>query len=473
MNILRFYMLRVFFCVTVFAFNVFAQEQVVHVAPSQPSMPPPVLQANEGGLLIWYILAAPLVLTLGIVIGLWYQFRMSGGVLKGAHTVGDKLLQTADYVRTLRKGNRAGVDKLHGDSLDPGRRLDQLKKIAVSPIRRTEVNKEREKKGDEKDHKYVTSKNLPCTFKGLNKESLKPAGEAASNLTNGGKKPLRKFMNARFEATGNLKNGRGKFRGKQFEKLPIRKFERPNEITEFEKFHKFMGLNEVKEFKQLPLSSDEGLISAIEQTQDEYEEDVELREIAVKILAKFKTRNSIKALSQIALYDLSMQLRLKAVLTLADFDHESIFETVLLACTDPRKEVSAVASNALSKLTFDRSEAWTKIAECEDDFRMIRSARASIESGLVVKSIDRMIYDEDEVCAYETFALLALLVKAGKTKALFELTKNYKDARVKLMILHVLKVLSDEKTLSGINSSVDQNSPSEGLNNAVVETACV
>lgn len=459
MNSLRFYVPRVFFCLTFFAFNVFAQEQVVHVAPSQPSMPPPVLQTSEGGLFIWYILAAPVAL--GIVIGLWYQFRMSGGgFLKGNYTVADKLLQTVDYVRTIRKGNHAGVGKLHGDSLDAGGILDQLRKLASPSIWRTKVKKERGKKVDEKDHKkdykYVTSKNLPCTFKGLNKKRLKLASKATSNLKNGG----------------------GKLRGKHFEKLPIHKFKKPNEITEFEKFHKLMGLNEVKEFEQLPLSSDEGLMSAIEQTQDEYEEDVELREIAVKIFAKFKTRNSIKVLSQIALYDLSMQLRLRAVLTLADFDHESIFETVLLACTDPRKEVSAVASNALSKLTFDRGESWTRIVECGDDFRMVRSARASIESGLVMKSIDRIIYNEDDGCAYETFALLALLVKAGETKALFELTKNYTNVRVKLMTLHVLKVLSNEKTLSGTNSSTDRNSPSGELNNAVsevirgVEAAC-
>ena len=70
----------------------------------------------------------------------------------------------------------------------------------------------------------------------------------------------------------------------------------------------------------IPAPSDDALMSAVEQTQDEYEEDEEIRDLAVRILAAFKTRNSVEALSQVALYDLSSNLRSKAVSILADFD---------------------------------------------------------------------------------------------------------------------------------------------------------
>ena len=44
--------------------------------------------------------------------------------------------------------------------------------------------------------------------------------------------------------------------------------------------------------------------------QAQYEEDEEVRELAVRILAAFKTKNSVEALSQVAIYDLSSSVLL-------------------------------------------------------------------------------------------------------------------------------------------------------------------
>jgi len=51
------------------------------------------------------------------------------------------------------------------------------------------------------------------------------------------------------------------------------------------------------------------LLNAIEQANDEYEDDESVRDLAVRILMAFRTRNSVEALAQIALYDLSSNLR--------------------------------------------------------------------------------------------------------------------------------------------------------------------
>ena len=136
-------------------------------------------------------------------------------------------------------------------------------------------------------------------------------------------------------------------------------------------------------YSPLSISNDDALMSAVEQTQDEYEEDEQVRELAVRILARFKTRNSVEALSQVALYDLSSNLRSKAVSILADFDHESVFETILLCCADPTREVRAAAARGLFRLSFDRADAWSRIAETEDEFRMRQAARAATEADLV------------------------------------------------------------------------------------------
>ncbi len=212
------------------------------------------------------------------------------------------------------------------------------------------------------------------------------------------------------------------------------------------------SINEIepaRPFEQLPLSNDPALISAIEQTQDEFEEDEAVRELAVRILNAFKTRNSIEALSQVALYDLSANLRSKAVTILSDFDHESVFSTILIACADPTREVRAAAARALTRLSCNRSDAWTRVIETEEQGRMIQAARAAIEGDMVERTFSRLVHP-DRKFAYEGFTLLALLVKANETDTIFKALEKHEDLNVRRAILHVLKVTKNQKALSGL-----------------------
>jgi hypothetical protein len=199
-------------------------------------------------------------------------------------------------------------------------------------------------------------------------------------------------------------------------------------------------------FQPLPTSNDEALMGAIEQINEETEEDETIRDLAVRILTMFKTRNSVEALSQVALYDLSTSLRVKAVLTLSEFDHESTFETLLLACADPTREVRAAAARALTKLSFDRADAWARIAECGEDWRMIQSARAAIESGFVERYFDRLISNDFKQC-YEAFSLMTLLIRAGETDLIFQAINENRDINVSLALLQVVKVNEDGRSL--------------------------
>ncbi|MFN2502025.1 MAG: HEAT repeat domain-containing protein [Pyrinomonadaceae bacterium] len=220
----------------------------------------------------------------------------------------------------------------------------------------------------------------------------------------------------------------------QYSQLPINSFD---------------GLKPSKLYEPLPLSNDESLINAIDQANEEFEEDEAVRDLAVRILTAFRTRNSVEALSQIALYDLSANLRSKAVTTLTDFDHESVFEAILLACADPTREVRAAAARGLFRLNFDRADAWARIIETNDEFRMSHAARAAIEAGIVSKSFDRLVHDDLKV-AYEAFVLVTLLIKAGETTTIFETIRNHRDERVRYALLHVLKVQKSEKTVEGL-----------------------
>lgn len=246
---------------------------------------------------------------------------------------------------------------------------------------------------------------------------------------------------------------REKMQNIQFTQLPIVNF---NEIKK------------AKEFTILPISNSSDLMSAVEQAQDEFEEDEEVRDLSLRILAAFKTRNSIESLSQIALYDVSSSLRSKAVTVLSEFDHESVFETILLACADPTREVRAAAARGLFKLSFDRADAWTRLAETNDEFRMKQAARAAVEADLVGRSLDRLVHEDLKV-AYEAFALTNLLVKAGETEQIFKAIENHTDQNVKLALLQTLKVIKDETTLPNLYELLEKDSISSEIKQKIDE----
>ncbi len=226
-----------------------------------------------------------------------------------------------------------------------------------------------------------------------------------------------------------------KMRRQQYAQLPI---------------NSFIELSPATLYEPLPMSDDSAVLDAIEQTNDEYEKDEAVRDLALRILTAFRTRNSVEALSQIALYDLSSNLRSKAVSVLTDFDHESVFEAILLACADPTREVRAAAARGLFKLNFDRANAWKRIIETNDEFRMSRAARAALEAGIVVKSFERLIH-EDRKVAYEAFCLVSLLIRSTETAAIFDAIRTHRDERVRFALLHVLKIARDERTLDELS----------------------
>lgn len=214
-------------------------------------------------------------------------------------------------------------------------------------------------------------------------------------------------------------------------------------------------LEPARSFDALSISDDDALMDAIEETYEESDQDVEVRELSVRILAAFKTRNSVEALTQIALYDLLANLRSKAVLILGEFDHESVFEPILLACADPTREVRAAAARGLTKLTFDRADAWARIAESNEEGRTISAARAAVESGFVDMSFERLIH-QDRKYAYEAFALMALLITADETEKIFNALENHRDMNVRKAVLHTIKIANNPKALERLYSLLEK-----------------
>lgn len=211
-----------------------------------------------------------------------------------------------------------------------------------------------------------------------------------------------------------------------------------------------------KPYPGLTLSNDEALMSAIEQTHEEDEEDEEIRDLSIRILAAFKTRNSIEALSQMALYDVSATLRSKAISVLADHNHESVFETILLGCADPSREVRAAAARGLTRLSFDRADAWTRILEANEEWRMRHAARAAVEGGFIERCFDRLTH-RDPKNAYEAFVLLALMVKSGESELIYRTVVKHPDLKLKRALLHLLKVMKDQNGATLLYNLLEEN----------------
>lgn len=213
----------------------------------------------------------------------------------------------------------------------------------------------------------------------------------------------------------------------------------------------FTKLSQTNAFRHLPVSADAELLKAIEQTNEDSEADLTLRTQALNLLSTFKTSNSVFAICQIALYDLSTKLRADAVTVLSEIDHESVFETIVTACADPTREVKAAAARALFRITFDRGQAWARIVESDDLPRMRHAARCAIDCDLVKRSFDRLVH-ADRATAYEAFALIALLIRSGETEPVFKTLAEHRDENVKLALLHVLQTVKDENTFDGLSS---------------------
>ncbi|MBV9215390.1 MAG: hypothetical protein JO053_04365 [Acidobacteria bacterium] len=273
------------------------------------------------------------------------------------------------------------------------------------------------------------------------KKAKKTGAKTTPKITYGAKAAVNSDRADTEEDSLDTKMFQEKMRKMQYAQLPI---------------NSFSALAPARNYEPLPESDDPALLNAIEQADEEMEPDEAIREIALNVLAAFATTNSVEALSQMAIYDLSSNLRSKAVSVLTEIDHESVFETIILACADPTREVRAAAARGLFRLSFDRANAWKHLIDTRDEFRMSHAARAAVESGIVAKSFERLVH-EDMRIAYEAFVLVALLIKAGEMKEIFDAIKDHRDERVKFALIHTIKAIKDERSIVELSKFVRSN----------------
>lgn len=301
--------------------------------------------------------------------------------------------------------------------------------------------------------RYLSARSGKANDLGLTGEdSFQPPADSTARLESGASRkrasaPPNKSDLARAASSENANFSRNYAESLEINHLPIgqiKRVEPPSPMAE------------------LPDSDDDGLLAAIDELQDDSDADSEFRTIALRVLAGFKTKNSVEALSQIAIYDLSGNLRSKAVSMLADFDHESVFETIVLACADPSREVRAAGAKALVKVSFDRANEWSRFAYSTDQYLSRQIARAAVEAGIAERSFDRLVL-RDEKAAYEAVALVFLLVKTGETDKIFEAIKNHRDIKTRVALLHTLKIANVAEVIPQLSSFIAAEPMSSGV----------
>jgi hypothetical protein len=179
---------------------------------------------------------------------------------------------------------------------------------------------------------------------------------------------------------------------------------------------------------------DEELAEALARLQ---ETDVEARASAARRLAQFQVQRSVEALTVIAADDSEPMVRAAAVTSLGEIEHESVFAPVIMAFADEAREVRAAAARSLSRMNFDRGEAYARLIETADGGTLHKVAQACTKAGMVMQAVDRLI-SEDRRLAYEAFSLLSLLAKSGVTEPLVEIICNHPEVNIRLAVVRLL-----------------------------------
>jgi HEAT repeat protein len=232
------------------------------------------------------------------------------------------------------------------------------------------------------------------------------------------------------------------------------------EVTPERFFHESTQLRTPSLLEDLPEGDrDEVLAPILTQIQSP---DPVVRIEATKSLAQYHVRISVNALSLRAQRDPEPAVRAQAISSLASIDHESVFPAILIGMADDSREVRAAAARSLSRLSFDRADAYVRLINSADDESLRQVASACIQAGVVSQGIDRLgsasrqvNNEHHKLCddhrgsqanrtqAYETFAIISLLAKAKLIHSVVEVISSHPKIDVCQAAVRLLARMTD------------------------------
>jgi HEAT repeat protein len=227
------------------------------------------------------------------------------------------------------------------------------------------------------------------------------------------------------------------------------------------------ALEPAENFEELPeWVEDENLRAALVQLESV---DSESRANAAHHLAQFRVRRSVEALAAMAQANAEPAERAAAVTSLGVIDHESVFAPVIIALADEAREVRAAAARALSRLSFDRADAYIRVIESADAKTLRAVARACTKAGLASQAISRLA-SEDRRQAYEAFSLLSLCVKAGEVQSILDTVECHRDLEVRLACVNLLATSSQPEICEQLVRIAGNGGVPEKVRRAILDT---
>ncbi|HLL77481.1 MAG TPA: HEAT repeat domain-containing protein, partial [Pyrinomonadaceae bacterium] len=201
------------------------------------------------------------------------------------------------------------------------------------------------------------------------------------------------------------------------------------------------GLEPVAVIEQLPeWLEDDSLADALERLSSA---DVEARVAAAQQLSHFSVTRSVKALAAMAADDRDAPVRAAAVTSLGHIGHETVFAPVLIAMADEAREVRAAAARALSRLNFDRADAYVRVLETSDEETLRRLSDACVTAGLARQALHRLASD-DRRQAYEAFSLLSLVARGGGVSLILDAVESHKDLNARIAAARLLALQGEQ-----------------------------
>lgn len=226
------------------------------------------------------------------------------------------------------------------------------------------------------------------------------------------------------------------------------------------------GLEPVAAVEQLPdWMDDETLADALERLDSA---DVEARVAAAQQLAQFQVRRSVEALTTLAGGDRDAAVRAAAVTSLGNIGHESVFPSVLISMADEAREVRAAAARALSRLNFDRADAYVRVLETADAETLKHLAAACVGAGLANQALSRLA-SEDRRQAYEAFSLLSVVARGGQSDLILKVVEEHQDLNMRLAASRLLGLMGNADLDARLRRiALGANAP-EKLRTAILE----
>ena len=218
--------------------------------------------------------------------------------------------------------------------------------------------------------------------------------------------------------------------------------------------------------ESLPVTDeDESLAQALVNLESE---DTTQRSEALKVLVQFRVQSAVDAIARVAQHDHEPAIRSLATAALGSIDHESVFTAVVIGMADETREVRAAAARSLTRLSFDRADAYVRVIESGDEETIRSVAKACIQSGIVSQNLDRLA-NCDHRQAYETFSLISLLSKANMNEPVLDAIAEHSRIDVRLKAVHLLAATRQPGTFDQLRELALREGISEVVKTALLE----